>query len=138
MANEVLVAAVKNILTLFREKKDVEGYAGYAQLFSSAQFRTFTPQEQRQAIKLCVNVKIPPNGPPAHLVDAYRVAMAPLKALIEEHDDPHDYELYGICQVVTGDEKGAADTFRKALQMERSRNPQSDLCGSLMKWVAAV
>jgi hypothetical protein len=64
--------------------------------------------------------------------------MKPLKALIAAHDDPGDYELYGICQVVTGDEKGAAASFRKGLTMERERNPQSDLCGSLMKWVAAV
>jgi hypothetical protein len=138
MANEALVAAVKQILTLLREKKDVEGFAAYGRLFSSPEFSTFTPQEQRQALKLMVNMKIPPQHPPAHLVDACRIAMKPLKALIDAHDDPHDYELYGICQIVTGDEKGAADSFRKGLTLERSRNPQSDLCGSLMKWVAAV
>jgi hypothetical protein len=40
--------------------------------------------------------------------------------------------------VLIGDEKRAGDMFRTGLRMERERNPQSDLCGSLMKWVAAV
>ena len=139
MANEALVAAIKQILTLLRERKDVEGYAAYGRLFSSPEFATFTQQEQRQALKLMINIKIPPQSKPAqHLVDAYRIAMTPLKALIAAHDDPHDYELYGICQIMTGDEKGAAASLRKGLTLERERNPQSDLCGSLMKWVAAV
>lgn len=138
MANEALVSAVKQILTLFREKKEVEGYAAYAQLFSSPEFGTFTPQEQRQALKLMINLKVPPLKPAPHLVDAYKKAMPALRALIAAHQDPADMELYGITQIIAGDEKGAADTLRKALQMERERNPQSDLCGSLMKWVAAV
>lgn len=138
MANEALVSAVKNILTLFRERREQEGYAAYSDLFSSPIFATFTPQEQRQALKLMINLKIVPSSPSPHLVAAYKVAMAPLKALIDAHDDPHDYELYGICQVIAGDEKGAATSFRAGLTKERERNPQSDLCGSLMKWVAAV
>lgn len=138
MANEALVASVKQILTLFRERKEAEGYAAYAELFNSPAFATYTPQEQRQALKLMITVKVPPSSPSPHLVAGYKSAMKPLRDLIAAHDDPHDYELYGICQVIAGDEKGAAETFRKALTMERERNPQSDLCGSLMKWVAAV
>jgi len=138
MANEALVASVKQVLALFREKKEAEGYAAYKRLFESPEFSTYTPQEQRQAMKLMITLKVIPSSLSPHLVEGYRSAMKPLKALIAAHDDPGDYELYGICQVVTGDEKGAADSFRKGLTMERERNPQSDLCGSLMKWVAAV
>lgn len=138
MANEALVASVKQILTLFRERKEAEGYAAYTKLFTSPEFATYAPQDQRQALKLMISLKVIPSSLSPHLVGGYRTGMAPLKALIDAHDDPHDYELYGICQIVTGDEKGAAETFRKALNMERARNPQSDLCGSLMKWVAAV
>lgn len=138
MANEALVSAVKQILSLFREKREEEGFAAYGRLFSSPEFGTFTPQEQRQALKLMINLKVPPLKPAPHMVAAYKEAMKPLKALIAAEQDPGDMELYGIAQIITGDEKGAGDTLRKALQMERERNPQSDLCGSLMKWVAAV
>lgn len=138
MANEALVSSVKAILQLFRERKEVEGYAAYVRLFSSPEFATYTPQEQRQALKVMVSWKVPPAGPAPYVIEACRVAMKPLKALIDSQNEPIDYETYGICQIIVGDEKGAADSFRTALTMERARNPQSDLCGSLMKWVAAV
>ena len=51
---------------------------------------------------------------------------------------PEDFQWLGICQMVAGNEKEASELFRTGLKIERDRNPQSDLCGSLMKWVAAV
>ena len=39
---------------------------------------------------------------------------------------------------LSGDEKSAREAFQKGLDLERARDPQSNLCGSLMKWVASV
>ncbi len=138
MSTEALVQQVKQILALAKVGKTDEAYAGYAQLFQSPDFATFPADKKRQAIKLAVNIRVAPNKPPSSMVDAYRAAMRPLEAMIQECDDPADYELFGICCVITGDEHRAADFFRKGLELERGRNPQSNLCGSLMKWVASV
>jgi hypothetical protein len=40
--------------------------------------------------------------------------------------------------VRTDDEAGARASFQKGLDLERARDPQSPLCGQLMKWVASV
>jgi Tfp pilus assembly protein PilF len=64
--------------------------------------------------------------------------MPTLKALIAAEDQPGDYELLGLCEVRAGDEAAARKTFQRGLDLERARDPQSPLCGQLMKWVASV
>ena len=138
MATEALVRHVKGLIVLGRSGKVDEAYAGYGALFESPEFGTYPIDERRHAIKLVVNAKSPPNRPPAALVDAHRRAIGPLQAMIQAQNEPADYELLGICHVFVGDEGHAGDVFRQGLAIERARNPQSVLCGSLMKWVAAV
>jgi hypothetical protein len=46
--------------------------------------------------------------------------------------------MLGMCHVVIGNEAGAGAVFRAALAIERERNAQSDLCGSLMKRVSML
>ena len=58
--------------------------------------------------------------------------------LIAAHNEAQDYELLGLCQVRVDDEAGARASFQKGLDLERARDPQSPLCGQLMKWVASV
>ena len=138
MANEALVTAVKQIMALGKAGKTDEAFAGYKALFESPAFRTYTPAEQRQAIKLVVNHKVPPHFPPPAMVEAHRAAIGPLSELMASLNEPIDYELLGICHVVVGNDAAAGNIFRTGLQLERERDPGSNLCGSLMKWVAAV
>ena len=139
MANEALVAAIKDIMGLAKAGKTDEAYAAYAELFGSPAFAEYRPEDQRQALKLMVLAKgIPfPVIPPA-IVAAHKVAQTRLLALVEAHKEPADYEMLGMCQVRTGDEPAAAITFKTGLDLERERDPQSKLCGTLMKLVASV
>jgi hypothetical protein len=138
MPTEALVAAVKSIIALVKSGKMDESHVEYGKLFSSPEFATYPPNEQRQALKLMVLAKGLPTFPSAPIVAAHKAAVPPLKALIEAHDEPADYELIGLCQVRMGDEKAARVSFQKGLDLERARDPQSPLCGQLMKWVASV
>ena len=61
-----------------------------------------------------------------------------LNELVSKVEDPADYEMLGMCHVVVGNEAGAGAVFRAALAIERERNAQSDLCGSLMKRVSML
>ena len=138
MATEALVAEVKRIVALAKAGNADDAYKGYAALYRSAEFRTYPMEEQRQAIKLVANIKVPPNKPSATQIDAFRAAIDPLSEILGALGTPEDFQWLGICCLVTGDEKRAGELFRTGLKLERDRNPQSDLCGSLMKWVAAV
>jgi hypothetical protein len=138
MPNEALVSRIKQILAIAKQGKVPEAYAEYAALFTSPEFLGYSVEDRRVAIKMVVNTRIPMSNPPAHLVTAYRASMRALEEAIGAAGEPADFELLGICCVVVGEEKRAGDLFRTGLRLERERNPQSDLCGSLMKWVAAV
>jgi hypothetical protein len=138
MATEALVKRVKEFLALAKAGNVEDALAGYTALFSSSEFMTYPPDERRHAIKLVVNAKVPPSRPSKPVVLAHQAAKKVLEAQVKELNEPADLELLGICLVVEGDEKRAAEAFRQGLTLERGRNPQSDLCGSLMKWVAAV
>ena len=43
-----------------------------------------------------------------------------------------------MCHVLLGNEESASAIFRAGLTIERDKNPQSDLCGSLMKRVSLL
>ena len=138
MASEALLNAVKAIVANMRAKKEQEAYAGYKALFSSPEFRTYPPADQRQALKLMIHAKGLPFIMPPHMVEAHRACIEPLTELVSVHNDPADYEMLGMCHVAVGNEAGASSVFRAGLAIERERNAQSDLCGALMKRVAAL
>lgn len=138
MATEALVAEVKRIVGLAKAGNADDAYKGYAALFRSAQFKTYPMEEQRSALKLVANIKVPPSRPSPAQLDAFKAAIDPLTEILGALGDAQDFQWLGICCLVTGDEKRAGELFRTGLKLERERNPQSDLCGSLMKWVAAV
>jgi hypothetical protein len=138
MATEALVTEVKRIVALAKAGNTDDAYKGYAALYRSPQFKTYPMEEQRQAIKMVANIKIPPNKPTAAQIDAFKAAVEPLSEILGALGTPEDFQWLGICCLVTGDEARAGELFRTGLKLERDRNPQSDLCGSLMKWVAAV
>lgn len=138
MANEALVQRVKAIVALARSGDADGAYRGYKELFSSAEFGGFAPEDQRQALKLMILAKGAPQIPSPTVVDAHRAAIAPLVALVGAHREPADHELLGMAHQVVGDDESAATIFRAGLALERERNPQSDLCGSLMKRVSLI
>jgi hypothetical protein len=138
MANEALVQAIKDIIGLAKGGDIDASYDAYKKLFEDPSFATYRPEDQRQALKLMVHAK---NAPSASkrtpsMIEAHRSALGPLTALVSEHAEPSDHEMLGMCHVVLGNEEGASTIFRTGLNIERERNPQSDLCGSLMKRIS--
>jgi len=137
MTKEDLVAAVKEIMAKTRGG-DVDGsYQGYGALYQREGFTGLGVGEQRQALKLLVMAKRTGKQPDS-LIDAHRAALLPLNELVAAHNDPEDYEMLGLCHLILGNEQAASNIFREALQLERARNPQSDLCGRLMTRISAI
>lgn len=114
------------------------GYEGYCELFASSAFAGYRAEDQRQALRLMVVAKSAPRLPTAAMTGAHRAALAPLTQLVSALAEPADHELLGICHVVLGDAESAAAVFRAGLAIERERDPQSKLCGALMKRVSMV
>ena len=64
--------------------------------------------------------------------------MPALQALVVVHRDPADYEMLGIAYVGSDEPDKGREIFKKALELERARNPASDLCGNLMRRVSEL
>jgi hypothetical protein len=137
MSKEVLVAAVKDIVTLSRSG-DAEGsFVAFKALFVRPEFADNRPEDQRQAFKLLILAKR--TGPKSEkLIDAHRSAIEPLTELVSKHNEPEDLELLGVCHLVIGNVDAAANMFREGLTLERAKNSGSDLCGRLMTRVSAL
>jgi hypothetical protein len=135
-ANPDLVASIKKIVQLAKRGKSEEAYEAYAELFASEAFATYQPEHQRQTLKLLVLKS------PASVTDnvkkAHRAAADRLRGLIAQQGHAADYEMLGICQLLLDDQSSASNTFVAGLEIERNRDPQSELCGSLMRRVAAL
>ena len=137
MSKEVLVAAVKDIVTRARSG-DAEGsFDGYKALFERPEFIDNRPEDQRQALKLLVLAKH--TGPKSEkLIEAHRSAIAPLTELVSKYNEPADYEMLGVCHVRNGNAEAAANMFREGLTLERAKNSGSDLCGRLMTRISGL
>jgi hypothetical protein len=138
VANEKLVQSIKALVALAKDG-DMDGvYRSYRGLFADPAFVEYRVEDQRQALRLMVMMKGAPEPATPAMVDAHRAAITPLRQLVEVHREPKDHELLGICHVVAGDEAAAMAVFKAGLALERARNPQSDLCGVLMKRVSML
>ena len=138
MANEALVQAIKQIINLSKAGKSDEHYHGYRELFESPDFATYRPEDRRQALRLMILAKNAPHRATPAKIEAHRSAIAPLTELVSSYGDPADHEMLGMCHELVGNEESASAIFRAGLAIERERNPQSDLCGSLMKRVSLI
>ena len=138
MANTELVQSVKSIISLGKTGRLEESYVGYRELFTNPAFATYRPEDQRQALKLMILAKGAPRPATQAMLDAHRAALAPLTELVSGHSEPIDHELLGVCHLMLGNEQSASDIFRAGLAIERQRNPQSDLCGELMKRISLI
>ena len=138
MANEELVQAVKKIHGLARSGNLDEAYVAYRELFSSATFLSYRPEDQRQALRLMIHAKGVPSKPSKQVIEAHRAAVAPLTELVSTHQEPADHEMLGMCHVMLGNEASASVIFRAGLAIERERSAGSDLCGALMKRISLL
>ncbi|MFO0742619.1 MAG: hypothetical protein U0270_42490 [Labilithrix sp.] len=136
--NEALVAALKKIMTLSKNGRGVDAYHEYANLFASDAFGEYKPEDQRQALKLMVLAKSHPSDKDA-VSEAYKAALPRIEKLMEvQGKEPADLELFGVTQLALGETSAAASAFQAALDIERSKNPQSDLIATLMRRVSQL
>jgi hypothetical protein len=138
MANEELVQAVKKIHGLARSGNLDQAYVAYRELFSSANFSSYRPEDQRQALRLMILAKGAPNKPTPAMIEAHRAAVVPLTELVSTLHEPADHEMLGMCHVMLGNEASASVIFRAGLAIERERSPGSDLAGAFMKRISQL
>lgn len=138
MAKEALVQAVKNIVALARAGALDDAYRAYRDLFQSPDFLRHRPEDQRQVLRLMILAKGVPSTPTESMIEAHRAAVPALTELVSVHGDPGDHELLGLCHLMLGNVESADKIFRAGLAIERERNPQSDLCGTLMKRISLL
>ena len=137
MSQEVLVGAVKEIVTLARSGDAEASFDGYKALFERPEFTDNRPEDMRQALKLLILAKRT-GAKSEKLIAAHRSAIPPLTDLVSRHSEPEDYEMLGICHLLIGNEAAAANMFREGLTLERAKNAGSDLCGRLMTRVSSL
>jgi hypothetical protein len=135
--NAELVQTLKQIVGNAKRGKVDEAYRAYADLFGSERFAGYRPEDQRQAMRLMVLAKLQP-APNDIVREAHRIAADRLRALIASQDHPADYEMLGVCQLVLDDTRAASIAFSSGLELERQRNPGSELCGNLMRRASAI
>jgi hypothetical protein len=132
---EQLRSALGAVIARAKGGRVEDAYREYAALCGSSAFADQSPEEQRQALKLLVVLAVPAI-PSDAMRDAHRAALDRASALVERMGDPADYELVGLCQMALNESKASGDTFRKALELEIARNPQSELCARLKRHVS--
>ncbi len=132
-----LVATLKHIRGIAKDGEVEEAFRQYAALFSSAAFAACPAEDQRQALKLMIFGHAPPS-PTEEARAAHRAAVPALQALVVVHRDPADYEMLGVAYVGSDEPEKGREIFKKALELERARNPASDLCGNLMRRVSQL
>lgn len=133
--NDEVAGALRNIIELANARRMVDAYRECTRLFKSPVFADCSPEDQRQALKLLVVLGKTAASSEATR-DAHCAARDRAQALVQHVGDPADYELMGLCQVSLNESGAAIETFRKGLELEQSRNPQSELCARLSKHVA--
>jgi hypothetical protein len=94
---EALATTVKRIVRSAKEGHTEEAYAAYAELFGDSRFAQQRLQDQRQVLKLMVLAKTEPH-PSEQVTSAYESALARLRALAAEADDPLDREMIAVCE----------------------------------------
>jgi hypothetical protein len=131
MKNVELAKTLRLIFNTARSGRTEYAYGKLADLFSSAAFAGYEPDEQREALRLMVHAKEPPKQEFA--LAANRAALGHLKKLTEMLAEPADYEMLGLASLRLDDTGAANAAFEKALELERARNAESELTKSLSK-----
>jgi len=133
--NEAIVARVKKAITLAKKGEIATAYKEYETLFSSDEFAEARAEDQRQALKLMVMAKLP-TPLPEPVVEALLAAILRLQKLVEAYKEPADLEILGVGYQLIDDSDAALRVFTEALEIERARNAESELCTRLTTRVA--
>ena len=139
MATEALVARIKQILALAKAGNVDEAYKAYAQLYPQRRVPDVSDGGAAQGDQARRQHQDP--AEPGHALADRRVQGRDRAAAARSsaaRARRRTSSGSASASMVAGNEKEAGELFRTGLKIERDRNPQSDLCGSLMKWVAAV
>jgi hypothetical protein len=131
MKNAELAKTLRLIFNTARSGRTEYAYGKLAELFSSAAFAEYEPDEQREALRLMAHARNPPKKEFA--LAANRAALVHLKKLAETLAEPTDYEMLGLTNLRLDDTAAANAAFEKALELERARNAESELTRSLTK-----
>jgi len=131
MKNAELAKTLRLIFNTARSGRTEYAYGKLAELFSSAAFAGYEPDEQREALRLMVHARNPPKK--EFVLAANRAALAHLKKLAETLAEPTDYEMLGLTNQRLEDTDAANAAFEKALELERARNAESELAKSLTR-----
>jgi hypothetical protein len=99
VASAVLAAAMKKLINLSRSGRTDEAYEEYKNLFSSAAFTDYAPDDQRLALRQMLAMNTPSPSTEA-VLEAHRAAVLRAKALVEEHGDPRDHEIVSLIKHV--------------------------------------
>jgi hypothetical protein len=131
MKNVELAKTLRLIFNTARSGRTEQAYVKLAELFSSAMFAEYEPDEQREALRLMVHARNPPKH--EFVLAANRAALGHLMKLAETLAEPSDYEMLGLANLRLDDTGAANAAFEKALELERARNAESELTKSLTK-----
>ncbi len=135
--NAELVTTLKEIRAMAKDGRVAESYRQLGMLIGTAAFAACRADDRRRALRLLVFAK-PQSTALEDRVQAHNAAVPALQLLVVEHHDPADYEMLGMAYVALGEPEKATEIWKRALELERGRNPGSDLCGSLMRRVSAI
>lgn len=119
-------AAFQRILEHDQAGRQQEAHNECAALLERPGFSAGPTDVQRRALKLLLVLGAPASPQPTR-TRALRAGCDRARELIERLKDPMDYEILGLCQTALGESAAAADTFKQGLELERSRNPSSEL-----------
>ncbi|MBX3186551.1 MAG: hypothetical protein KF819_06035 [Labilithrix sp.] len=136
-AMEALVATLKHIQSIAKDGHVDEAYRQYAALFASQPFLMCTHEDQRRALRLMFSGKGSPS-PSEEAKAAYKASLPVLQALVLAQREAGDYEMLGMAYVGLDEPEKATGIYKKALEIERERDPGSDLCGTLMRRVSEL
>jgi len=134
--NEELITSLKRIALLARQGQTSEAYREYGEMFASDAFASYRNEDQRQALKLMVMAKEPQRT--GDVLEAFRKAITRIETLSDKTKEPADYEVLGMAHAFLAEAEKATEAFKKGLELERERNPQSELVGTLMRRLSAL
>jgi hypothetical protein len=137
MADEFIISNVKEAIHLARQGKHDESFARYQSLFDAPQFASAPVDNRRQALKLMVTAKGIPEPLSAAAVIAFQSAWQAIAALVQNGQEPQDYDLLGLTHLRLGDSTGAKQVFEAGLAVAH-RNNDAEWSGLLLKRISSL
>ena len=135
--NPELVATLKEIRAMAKDGRVAESFRQLGMLYGTAAFAALRAEDRRRALRMLVFGKAPATAREDR-AKTHGAAVPALQLLVVEHHEPADYEMLGMAYEVLDEPAKATEIWKKALDLERARNPGSELCGNLMRRVSTL